>query len=290
MNCPKSWSLWLVSHRINLVLILPKPRDLLSRISYCKPPLKIHTGRLHLGSWSFSSYHSSLVYYDILFVYISIVLAWGFELSLNIWFFKVLSIELNPWIVSLLSSDPLESLLLFMSVSLPFLCLAFFQQSSLVTLYWSPTCADSWQCPGCTLPDPSVPLNLWPMNACAVIRKPSPHASGWDKLWSAVYVPALALRDQAEAWFCLKSYLAWLLPLPCLASSLESESCHRVYVWDPRPKTPSRAFADLSIKKSLTQEQAFFCFTYTFSHSSNCSESGMTLFQWDHIGTSLCML
>lgn len=89
MNCPKNHSPWLVSNKTNLVLTLPKTWDLFDRISCFESPLNIHKVRLHLGSWCFSFYYFSLLRYDILFAYISMVLAWDFELSLNICFFKV---------------------------------------------------------------------------------------------------------------------------------------------------------------------------------------------------------
>ena len=66
-------------------------------------------------------------------------------------------------------------------------------------------------------------------------------------------------RGQAGDWLCLKSHL-------CLAVPSSLSSLLRVCLWNPR-----LAFTDLlSIKKSLTWEQAIFCFTYTFSHSRNC--------------------
>lgn len=198
-------------------------------------------------------------------------------------FQSLLSTELSPqWIVLLLGPDPLESLLLFMSVSLPLLWVGF-----LPTVLTCDSFLEPHMCRQLTMPRICVPWSL---------HSPKPLASeymlnnmkaqplclllGQTLKWNLC--SSTPLREPGWSWLPEISF-AWLLPFPCLASLLESESYFSVCFWNSRPKTPHHAFAHPSIKKSLIKEQAIFCFTYTFSHSTNCSETGMALFQWDHL-------
>lgn len=193
--------------------------------------------------------------------------------SLNIIFQSLLSTELNPEsMVSLLKPDPLESCFLFMSVSFFLLCVGFLLTLLTCDSLLEPSTCRQWQCLGLMFPTPN-PCEPSVGECDCRNRRAQLLCFWWGQTLKCNFYSWVPIRGQAGAWLCLKPHL-------CLTAPFSQSSFPRPCLWNPR-----HAFTDLLlIKKSLRWEQAFFCFTYTFSQSRNSyREWSHLLFQWDHI-------